>query len=755
MKLLFFSHNLNYALGWTVIHSLWQALLIALVTGIVLIILQKKSSNFRYVLANAGLWSVLFAAIITFFIYYDFSKKASELVFVPENKTSVLQFISQPKIDDIPTSFSYEANAGFSIAEMKNYFNQNMYFIVSLWFMGVIVFLVKILGSISYVYYLKNRLNFPAEEYWQDTLNSIREKTNITKYIDLVESALVRSPIVIGHLKPMILFPIGAINRLNTSEVEAILAHELAHVMRHDYFFNILQSVIEALFYFHPAVWWLSSQIRTERENCCDDIAISLCGNAVTYAKSLVSVQEMAYFAPQMAMAFAGTDRKKHLLLRVQRIFNQPKSKINIMEKIAAICILFVTMAGFAFSNTHSGSNATNNNSTTKNLKNADNQQNTSSFYLKYEENGELDSIPLEKQIADGNYNFTNNLYDVNLTVKSQYVTQFKINGLEVDKKDMPKFQKMINQLVSAKDGENDEELDKEMTQKYTYESHNEGNTAMDITENTMKIIDDGVVSELVRNSKADKQILTVTKPNEKAIVVILDEKTNVLTIDGTKSNSAALKKLGWKIKGNNLQPLNATLMPPPPPPAPGLPPLPPLPPNIEDFKENERNRMFDYVSDLRNSIDELSEKGTKNEEGTSNLVKKLGDIEERINAETPQFEKIEKELNEINTAVTKLGGKAVKSKKMIKTVKINRVIKDNNENEAFDKWLVSELTKDGYIKNKNNYSFSWDNNSMSVDGKKVTSANREKYAAMYYKMTGEKRSSEFSMTKTYKSSEN
>jgi beta-lactamase regulating signal transducer with metallopeptidase domain len=675
MKLLFFSHNLNYALGWTVVHSLWQALIIAILTGIALIILQKKSSKFRYILANIGLWAVLFAAITTFFMYYDFSKNASELVFIPENKTSILQLISQPQIDDIPTSFSHEANTGFSIAEMKNYFNQNMYFIVSLWFMGFSVFLLKILGSISYIYYLKNRLNFPAEEYWQDLLNTMRKRTNVTKYIDLVESALVRSPVVIGHLKPMILFPIGAINRLNIKEVEAILAHELAHVMRHDYFFNILQSVIEALFYFHPAVWWLSSQIRTERENCCDDIAISLCGNAVTYAKSLVSVQEMAYFAPQMAMAFAGTDRKKHLLMRVQRVLNQPKSKVNIMEKIAAICILLVVMTGFAFSNNQFSNNATNEDNKTKISKNADNQQNTNVFYLKYKQNDELDSIPLEKQIADGNYNFVNNLYDVNLTVKNQNVIQFKINGLEVDKKDMPKFEKMIKGLISAKDEQNEEEISTEITRNYSYHSDNEDNSTINIDEHNLKMVSsDGVISEMPLNDKGEGRRLTIKKQEQAPILVSLEDKTNAIYIDGVKSNATALKKLGWKVKGNGLQPLS------------GLAPLPPPAPN--------------------------------------NFA-----IPRPPNPPSPSH--VDSEEDEVKADARK------------------------KEHEAFDKWLTNELIKDGYLKNKNNYSFSWDNKSMTVDGKKVSDDNRKKYAAMYKKITGEDQGKAFSMTKSYNSSEN
>jgi beta-lactamase regulating signal transducer with metallopeptidase domain len=176
------------------------------------------------------------------------------------------------------------------------YFNRHIYLIVTIWVLGVALFMLRLLSSISYVYYLKSKMNFPADEYWQELLDGLAAKVNVQKGIELVESALVRSPMVIGHLKPVILFPIGAINRLNPNEVEAILAHELAHVMRNDYVFNIIQSVIEALFYFHPAVWWISAQIRAERDNCCDDVALELCGNSMTYAKSLVSVQEMAYY---------------------------------------------------------------------------------------------------------------------------------------------------------------------------------------------------------------------------------------------------------------------------------------------------------------------------------------------------------------------------------------------------------------------------------------------------------------------------
>ena len=357
----FFSQEFQYALGWTVIHSLWQATAIALLSGVVMIVLRKKTAQTRYIVHNVALFSVLVAAAITFGLY---SKKAEMPTLNVANMVQPTPSVSADpttKVSvDIPDAFKLTVETGqpeienpksasplapLSIEGMKAYFDAHIYFVVLVWLMGVGLFLLKLLGGISYVYYLRSQHNFPVDEYWADMINGLSKKVNIKKNIDLVESALVRSPVVVGFLKPMILFPIGAINRLNPQEVEAILAHEIAHVMRHDYVFNIIQSVIEALFYFNPAVWWISANIRAERENCCDDVAIQLCGNSMTYAKSLVLVQEMQYYSAAFAMGFAG-QRKNQLLLRVQRVLNQSNNKSNVMEKLIATCLIIL---GFIF----------------------------------------------------------------------------------------------------------------------------------------------------------------------------------------------------------------------------------------------------------------------------------------------------------------------------------------------------------------------------------------------------------------------
>ena len=452
-----FTENLNYALGWMVIHSLWQATAIAIISGIAAIAVRKKTPQLRYWIHNTALFAVLIAATITFCLYFDFSKELGETVFIPERvELATKDVIQAANNQAIVTDNTLEAP--LSMEGLRMYFNRNIYLIVTVWALGVALFILKLLGGISYVYYLRSKLNFPADEYWLEMVEKLGEKAGVKRTMELVESALVRSPLVVGHLKPMILFPIGAINKLNPQEVEAILAHEIAHVLRNDYLFNIIQSVIEALFYFHPAVWWISANIRTERENCCDDAAIALCGNSMTYAKALVSLQEMAYYgSPNLAMAFAG-QRKNQLLFRVQRILKQPHNKTNVMEKLIATCLLLVMMVALSF-----GGNRWNNNSFAEanalkttlldgatNAENAENKStaNAAKHYIKFKVNGVLDSFPVSKDIADGNYNYADNMFQAKLLVKDHAVVKLSINGSEIPAKEIRNHAGFINKII-------------------------------------------------------------------------------------------------------------------------------------------------------------------------------------------------------------------------------------------------------------------------------------------------------------------
>ena len=159
--------------------------------------------------------------------------------------------------------------------------------------MGMVFFLLRLLGGLIFIQELKIQQHQPLSSKWQTTFQKIHAKFPMKKTVRFVESGLAKTPMVIGYLKPIILFPLGTVNQLTQQEVEAVLAHELAHIYRNDYLLNIIQSFIEIIFYYHPAVWWISANIRTERENCCDDIAVKICGSSITYVKALVILDEI------------------------------------------------------------------------------------------------------------------------------------------------------------------------------------------------------------------------------------------------------------------------------------------------------------------------------------------------------------------------------------------------------------------------------------------------------------------------------
>ena len=111
--------------------------------------------------------------------------------------------------------------------------------------------------------------------------------------IRLLESAAVEVPTVIGWLRPVVLIPVATLSGLSTEQMEMVLAHELAHIRRHDFFVNLMQAVVETLLFYHPAVWWISGRIRVEREHCCDDVAVAVCGNPLLYARALTRLEEL------------------------------------------------------------------------------------------------------------------------------------------------------------------------------------------------------------------------------------------------------------------------------------------------------------------------------------------------------------------------------------------------------------------------------------------------------------------------------
>jgi beta-lactamase regulating signal transducer with metallopeptidase domain len=137
--------------------------------------------------------------------------------------------------------------------------------------------------------------------------------------------------------------PVGALTGLTTQQLKTIIAHELAHIRRHDYLINLLQAMIETLLFYHPAVWWVSRRIRQEREHCCDDLAVAMCGDALTYARALLEMERLRSAGPQLAVAANGG----LLMDRIQRLVSGQPQQTNRFTGLGASIIALIADRGF------------------------------------------------------------------------------------------------------------------------------------------------------------------------------------------------------------------------------------------------------------------------------------------------------------------------------------------------------------------------------------------------------------------------
>ncbi len=407
------SYELGYALGWTILHSLWQALLIVFGLTLFLRLYKNKSATFRYWMYFGALASIFGLAILTFLDLYQFG-----------NDSTVQQVIIHSQLD---TRVIYIATIEEGIfASFRHFYNDNIPLIVGLWMIGICFFLLRLVGGISYVYYIRNNAIFQVDPVWKGRLNELMDQLHINRNIRLVESGLTRVPMMIGYLKPVILFPFGVLNQMNSQEVEAILAHELAHIARNDYLVNIIQSIIEVFLYFNPAVWWVSANIRAERENCCDDQAIQLCGSSLVYAKALLHVQESAMPVPMLAMPFA--PKKNQLLNRIQRILKQPQNRNNIMEKLTVSSLLLLAIAFFTMGAIPVSTPIDTDETITAHPE---------LTYLAPEL--VLDTIPSSKK--------KKTYKDVDISINNGYITRLKVDGKVIPKEDYDQYSDLIEEM--------------------------------------------------------------------------------------------------------------------------------------------------------------------------------------------------------------------------------------------------------------------------------------------------------------------
>lgn len=334
-----FANEIIDALGWTIIHSLWQGSILVMVLSLFLVIFRKFSAQVRYLVSFGTLLLMIVWSGFTFMnAYNDSVERAQIKESLLSSPTYLESLLSSVEANNETTSKPSIKSLDIQTIQIRSFLQRNFYIICSIWILGILFLTLRLVTSILYVRRLRTYKLQPIGEEWIVKIEEIAAKLNINQKIRSFFSPLVESPLTLGFIKPILLFPFSVFSGLSIQEIEAIIAHELAHIKRHDYLFNILQSLIEILFFYHPAVWIISSRVRNERENSCDNIAIALTGDKITFAKALFAISQKQFQQQDLAMTFAKSNQ--NILYRIKRLQKKSTMKTNFAEGLIAVSII-------------------------------------------------------------------------------------------------------------------------------------------------------------------------------------------------------------------------------------------------------------------------------------------------------------------------------------------------------------------------------------------------------------------------------
>jgi uncharacterized protein (TIGR03435 family) len=298
-------------LGLTLLHFLWQGVAIAAIYAAARRWTARSSANARYIFLCAALMAMAAAPIATWSVMRP--APADPLVFPV---TASISAAANHSVRNVPASFY----AGTYRTPTPTF----LPWVVAFWIVGALLFWLRLVRGWIFAERLRYRRVRPAPREWQQVLDRLKARVHVLSTVRLLVSPLVKAPAVVGWIRPVVLAPVGALAGLPTQQVEALLLHELAHIRRHDYLVNLAQSAIEALLFYHPAVWWISRQIRAERELCCDDMAVSAGGDAVGFARALAELELESARPSQLKPAMAATGGSP--AHRIARLLGQSRS---------------------------------------------------------------------------------------------------------------------------------------------------------------------------------------------------------------------------------------------------------------------------------------------------------------------------------------------------------------------------------------------------------------------------------------------
>ncbi len=289
-------------IGWALLHFLWQGAVVAMLLWFVLFLLRHHSSNTRYVACCVGMALMTALPLITLKIV-----SVTLAGRLPPADPSLFP-------DRYPTFWE-----GLSPA---------LPWLTLFWLVGTLLFQARVILNWSNAQFMMRRGTHRAPIQWQRSVRQLCRRLGVTKRVNLVVSSRALVPMVVGWMRPVMLVPSFALTGLTPDQLKMVLAHELAHVRRHDYVVNFIQALFESLLFFHPAVWWLSNRIRVEREYCCDDVAVRLYRDPISYARALSSLDVLRDDVPGIVLTSTGGSLMNRIF-RLVGVRSKPSPRLS------------------------------------------------------------------------------------------------------------------------------------------------------------------------------------------------------------------------------------------------------------------------------------------------------------------------------------------------------------------------------------------------------------------------------------------
>ncbi|QNK62028.1 M56 family metallopeptidase [Pedobacter sp. PAMC26386] len=322
-------NNLIQATGWSILHSLWQAALIyALLLPSQMPIFQLKA-KVKYNLSFAANAIIFLCFVITFILVFKWPS------------AQVSSGVLDPAIADQAIQIPFTAI-------LAQYTETIFPFLVLLYGIGLLIQSIIVFKGYIKIQNLRKAARVAIPEEWNTLFDNLTRKLNISKHISFHLSNHVNVPLVIGFIKPVVLFPVALAAQMDMKHVEAILIHELSHIRRNDYLFNLIRTMIETILFFNPFIWLIGKFIDIEREHACDDLVVTLTKTPLTYAHALLQVELLADKSTP-AFALAATGKNQHLYQRIKRITDMKTNYMNAKQKLFAVMLTLATITSLAW----------------------------------------------------------------------------------------------------------------------------------------------------------------------------------------------------------------------------------------------------------------------------------------------------------------------------------------------------------------------------------------------------------------------